>query len=160
MRIFEIDFKSYAIELIPPFLRGGIFTAFALAVVDPVIETYKDFLSQRRQNLIRMNFTYQKFSIERRINDVFDPGERRLKIVKAVQYEGVYLYTEAEDDSFHSKTKWLNNENPIYLRTDAELYSEFDFIVQIPNIGIDQIRLKAEIDFYKLISKRYQIVII
>jgi hypothetical protein len=115
----------------------------------------------RKQNLIKMNFNYQKYSVQRRLNDAFDTIERRIKIVKAVQYEGVYLYTEAEDDLQHSKTKWLYDDSkPIYLRTEAELYSEFDFIVEIPDTGIDQRRLRAEIDFYILQSKQYQIVII
>ncbi|BFO64132.1 hypothetical protein KCF3NO3_01150 [Chryseobacterium sp. KCF3-3] len=122
---------------------------------------YIEFLRKRKQNLIKMNYNYQKYSVQKRLNDAFDPIERRIKIVKAVQYEGVYLYTEAEDDPQHSKTKWLyDDSNPIYLRTEAELYSEYDFIVEIPNTGINQIQLKAEIDFYILQSKQYQIVII
>ena len=31
------------------------------------------------------------------------------------------------------------------LRTEAELYQEYDFIVEIPNTGINEIELKAEI---------------
>jgi hypothetical protein len=54
-----------------------------------------------------MNFNYQKFSMERRLNDAFDPLERRIRIVNAVQYEGVYLYTEAEDNLYFPKTRWL-----------------------------------------------------
>ena len=98
--------------------------------------------------------------MQRRLNDAFDPIERRIEIVKAVQYEGVYLYTKAENDEFNSKTQWLyGDEQPIYLRTKAELYSEYDFIVKIPNTAINMTQLRAEIDFFKLLSKRYQIII-
>ncbi|MEI7488109.1 MAG: hypothetical protein WCJ72_12005, partial [Chryseobacterium sp.] len=70
-------------------------------------------------------------------------------------------YTEAEDDLQNSKTKWLyDDSDPIYLRTEAELYSEYDFIVEIPNTSINTLQLNAEIDFYILQSKQYQIVII
>lgn len=105
-----------------------------------------------------MDFNYQKFSLQKRLNDAFDRIERRIRIVNAVQYEGVYIYTEAEGID---KTKWLHgDENPIYLRSEDELTSIYDFIVEIPDTGINQIRLKAEIDFYILQSKKYKIVIV
>lgn len=160
MNIFNFDIQKYAVLVNAPFLRGGIFSGFLMSFVNPLIDVYIDFLKNRKLNLIKLTFNYQVCSVEYRLNDAFDPLERRIKIVNAVQYEGVYLYTEAEDDPFFNKTKWLHEDQPIYLRTEAELYSEFDFIVKIPNTNINQIRLKAEIDFYILPSKRYQIVII
>ncbi|WP_326320914.1 hypothetical protein [Chryseobacterium salviniae] len=99
--------------------------------------------------------------MQKRLNDVFDPVERRIKIVKAVLFDATYLYTEAEDDQWRTKTKWLfGDENPIYIYTEAELYSEFDFIVKIPDSDINQIQLRAEIEYYMLQSKNYKIEII
>ena len=143
----------------PPFLRGSRLMAFLDSFIMPLEFLYITFLKNRKQNLIRMEFNYQKFSLQKRLNDAFDQLERRIRIVNAVQYEGVYLYTEAEDDQWFSKTRWLS-DNPIYLRTEAELTSEFDFIVEIPNTNINRYQLQAEIDFYILPSKRYQIVIV
>lgn len=143
----------------PPFLRGSRFMAFLDSFIMPLESLYITFLKNRKQNLIRMEFNYQKFSLQKRLNDAFDQLQRRIRIVNAVQYEGVYLYTEAEDDQWFSKTRWLS-DNPIYLRTEAELTSEFDFIVEIPNTNINRYQLQAEIDFYILPSKRYQIVIV
>ena len=161
MKIFNIDLNKYGIHLTAPFLRSGVLLAFVFAFVRPIIDINQYLLKARKQNLIKMNHNYQKFSVQKRLNDAFDQIERRIKIVSAVQYEGVYLYTEAEDDPYFSKTKWLHDDsNPIYLRTEAELYSEYDFIVEIPNTNINQIQLKAEIDFYILPSKRYLIKIV
>lgn len=143
----------------PPFLRGSRLMAFLDSFIMPLEFLYITFLKNRKQNLIRMEFNYQKFSLQKRLNDAFDQLQRRIRIVNAVQYEGVYLYTEAEDDQWFSKTRWLS-DNPIYLRTEAELTSEFDFIVEIPNTNINTYQLQAEIDFYILPSKRYQIVIV
>ena len=36
---------------------------------------------------------------------------------------------------------------------------QFDFVVEIPNTGINEIELRAELDFLKIESKRYQIII-
>ncbi|GEN71570.1 hypothetical protein [Chryseobacterium lathyri] len=159
--LFNINFKRLALWWVPTFRRKSITLNYLWCLLFPLEAMYIDFLRKRKQNLIKMNYNYQKYSVQKRLNDAFDPIERRIKIVKAVQYEGVYLYTEAEDNPQYSKTKWLyDDSNPIYLRTEAELYSEYDFIVEIPNTAINPLQLKAEIDFYILQSKQYQIVII
>ncbi len=161
MSIFDFNIKKYALLLAPPFKRSSVWIGFISAAVRPLSEMYQKFLESREQNLIRMRFNYQVCSLEYRLNDAFDPLERRIYISKAVLYEGVYLYTKAEDDAQHGKTKWLHNESdPIYLRTKDELYSDYDFTVNIPSTPINMYQLRAEIDFYKLPTKRYQIIII
>ncbi|WP_139422970.1 hypothetical protein [Chryseobacterium mulctrae] len=159
--VFNINFRKLGIEKLPTKMRNSFWIAFVLVLIIPLEALYNEFLRARKQNLIRLKTTCQKFSMQKRLNDVFDPLDRRIEIVKAVLFDGTYLYTEAEDDQYKSKTKWLfGNENPIYLYTEAELYSEFDFIVKIPNSGINQIQLKAEIEYYMLQSKQYKIQII
>lgn len=160
-QLFNINLKKLALWWLHPKLRNKVIKGFMWVLLFPLELMYIEMLKVRKINLIKMNHNYQKFSVQKRLNDAFDPIERRIKIVKSVQYEGVYLYTEAEDDAYFNKTKWLyDDSNPIYLRTESELSSEYDFIVQIPNTGINQIQLKAEIDFYILQSKQYQIIII
>mgnify|MGYP003611617738 CR=1 FL=1 len=167
--LFNINYKRLALWWLPTFRRKQIILHYIWCLIFPLETLYIEFLKRRKQNLIKMNFNYQKFSIERRLNDAFDPIDRKIEIVNAVQYEGVYLYTEAEinpnnpnyySDDSNNKMKWLNgNDKPLYSRNESELSSEFDFIVKIPDTAINMNQLKAEIDFYKLLSKRYQIVI-
>ncbi|OBW40797.1 hypothetical protein AB670_02748 [Chryseobacterium sp. MOF25P] len=159
--VFNIDFRKLAIEWLPTFNRMSVFTAIVLVMIAPVELLFNEFLKARKQNLIRLKTTCQKFSMQKRLNDIFDPLERRIEIVKAVLFDEKYLYTEAEDDQFKTKTKWLfGDENPIYLYTEAELYSDFDFLVKIPNSGINELQLKAEIEYYMLQSKQYKIQIV
>lgn len=159
--VFNIDFKRLVISWLPTFLRTTVLVGFAVVFVAPLTLLYIEFLKLRKQNLIKMKTNCQKFSMQKRLNDDFDQVERRIRIVKAVQYDGLYLYTEAEDDAFHNKTKWLfGDENPLYLRTEAELYSDHDFIVQIPNTPINIYQLIGEIEYYMLQSKNYKIEII
>lgn len=95
--------------------------------------------------------------MQKRLNDYFDPVERRIEIVKAVLFDGTSLYTEAEDDQWRTKTQWLYIDSlPIYLYTEAELNSEFDFIVKVP-ISLNELQLRAEIEYYMLQSKNYRI---
>lgn len=156
--VFFINFRKLAVEWMPTFLRTKVCTALIFVFITPLEFLFIEFLKTRKQNLIRLKTTSQKFSLQKRLNDYFDPLERRIKIVKAVLFDSTYLYTESEDDQWKSKTKWLfGDEKPIYLYTEAELYSEYDFIVKIPDADINQIQLRAEIEFYMLQSKNYKI---
>lgn len=159
MNIFDLNIKKYAALITPPFLRNSVLMAFLYSFIKPLNELYQLFIISRKANLIKLKFNYQVCSLEYRLNDAFDPLERRIKIESAIIYDLIFLFTEAEDDPFYNKTKWLS-DNPIYLRTEAELYSMYDFTVLIPDTNINLFRLRAEIDFYKLPSKQYKIEII
>lgn len=155
--VFNINFKKLAIEWLPTFLRKPILIAFILVLIVPLEALYIELLKARKQNLIRVKTTCQKFSMQKRLNDYFDPVERRIEIVKAVLFDGTSLYTEAEDDQWRTKTQWLYIDSlPIYLYTEAELNSEFDFIVKVP-ISLNELQLRAEIEYYMLQSKNYRI---
>ncbi len=130
MKAFNLDFKILIVLWLPTFLRIPFVIGFAVVLITPLISLYNLFLKARKENLIRVSTTCQKFSMQKRLNDLFDKRDRRIKIIKAIQYEGLYLYTEAEDDFTHSKTKWLRGDKPIYLRNESELYSNLDFIVK------------------------------
>ncbi|MCU7615674.1 hypothetical protein NZ698_00570 [Chryseobacterium sp. PBS4-4] len=160
-KVYNINFKKLAIEWRETFLRTSFWIACISVLIVPLESLYIDFLRSRKQNLIRINTTCQKFSMQKRLNDYFDPLERRIEIIKAVLFDGVYLYTEAEDDQWKTKTQWLYVDNlPIYLYTEAELNSDYDFIVKIPNTGINELQLRAEIEYYMLQSKNYRIELI
>lgn len=160
-KFFNINFRKIGIEYMPTFLRTYFWIPFHLMLISPLDRLFLEVLRSRKQNLIRITTTCQKFSMQKRLNDLFDPIERRIHITKPILFDSTYLYTEAEDDPYYSKTRWLfDDSNPIYLRTEAELYSEFDFFVKIPNSGIKEIQLRAEIEYYMLQSKNYKIIII
>ena len=167
--LFNIDFRRIAVLWLMTGLRKTRMVDFVHVLVNPLSKMYLEVLRSRKQNLIKMNHNYQKFSMQKRLNDAFDRIERRIRIVKAVQYEGLFIYTDAETDPANpdyfstdpnNKMKWVfGDENPLYLRSESELSSDYDFIVEIPNTNINQFMLKAEIDFYVLPSKSYLIVI-
>ncbi|ROH98418.1 hypothetical protein EGI16_21525 [Chryseobacterium sp. G0240] len=158
MKVFDLDIKTLAVLWTPPFKRSAVFVGFLYSFSRPLIDLYNQFLSSRKQNMIRLNFNYQTCSLEHRLNDAFDPLQRRIKISRSKIYDSIFLYTEAEDNGFNNKTQWLHSdENPIYLRTEGELYTVYDFIVQIPNTNINLFQLQSEIDYYKLPTKQYKI---
>nr|WP_315032479.1 hypothetical protein [uncultured Chryseobacterium sp.] len=174
-KLFTINFKRLASWWLFTFWRTKSVLNLVSVLIFCIEDLYKSVMEARKTNLEKMNYNYQKFSLEKILNYKHDRAAKRIKIIKAVLYEGVYIYTEAEDSQgntpnpgggqYNPKTKWLyGDSHPLYLRTEAELYSEYDFVVQIPVkkedpdtplLNIDQ--LMADIEFYKLPSKRYQI---
>ena len=154
--VYNVSFKKLSALWLQTFTRKKIMLAFVAVLVSPLESMFTDFMSQRKQVLRKLRDNYQVISLRKRLNDVFDKSQRRIRIISAVQYNGTYLYLEAEDDVYRSKTKFLGT---VYLRRESELFSDYDFIVEIPNIGIDQISLTAEIDFFILPTKRYKIII-
>ena len=154
-KCFELDFKKLILMYLPTFRRKYITFNFLYVLISPIEKMYIDFLKVRKRNIDSLTHNYQICFIRKLLNDVFDRTERRIKIYSSQAYAGLYLYTENEDDAIRSKTNFL----PIFLRTESEIYVEFDFVVEIPNTGINEIELRAELDFLKLESKRYEIVI-
>lgn len=155
--IYNVSFRKLAALWLQTFTRSKIMMAFCFVLISPLESMFTVFMSTRKQSLIKLKHNYQVFSLRWRLNDVFDKIDRRIRIISALQYNGTYLYLEAEDDTYRSKTRFLGT---VYLRNETELFSDYDFIVEIPDKGIDQISLQAEIDFYILQTKRYKIVIV
>ncbi len=154
--VYNVSFKKLSALWLQTFTRKKIMLAFVAVLVSPLESMFTDFMSQRKQVLQKLKYNYQVISLRKRLNDVFDKSQRRIRIISAVQYNGTYLYLEAEDDAYRSKTRFLGK---LFLRNENELFSDYDFIVEIPNTGIDQISLTAEIDFFILPTKRYKIII-
>ncbi|MDM1557048.1 hypothetical protein HX126_21060 [Chryseobacterium indologenes] len=86
------------------------------------------------------------------LNDTFD-YKRRITIIDSVLKKPKYIYTDAE-----KKPKFLG-EIVIYTIEETD-GSQVDFTVVIPiELRNYQIEIKSLIDFYKLASKRFKIVV-
>ncbi|MNE87788.1 hypothetical protein D3C80_1850260 [compost metagenome] len=113
-------------------------------------------LNERRRNLYSLNHGQHVAHVESVLNDAFDRGFKRIRIIDApVQFEPLYLYQEAE-------------QKPAYLYTDAEanvkyLYTDYevefegiDFVVQLPyTLPYDQARMIHLIEKYKTPGMAY-----
>lgn len=157
---YNLNFRRLALLWLPTALRKTAMSQWCFVLVSPLEKMFPQLCREKKQSFIKLRHNYQKFSLRKRLNDAFDSAGRRIRIVKARRYDALHIFTEAEDDAIRSKTQWLyGDENPLYLYTEEEINEDYDFIVEIPDTGIDQVRLRAEIDFYALQSKRYKIVI-
>lgn len=159
MKIFNVDWKRLIVLNLLISLRLPLVFSFTYAAIRPIAQIHDRFLSNRRGNIDRVNITSQVCYLRGLLNDLFDPDERRIRIEDAKSNDWIFLWKE---ETFNTVQKGL----PLWLGTvmlskqDAIGSLGFDFSVVVPIElkGIDEARMRANINYYKLASKRYKIV--
>lgn len=150
---YNIDYNKLAIEMLPTFLRKARMVAFAQSCVLPVKKLHYDFLQKRDRDWYKINHNGQVCKLRKALNDTLDPSLRRIYIGEGNAFPRKYIYTHAEDKPVYIGTMYIYQRSE-FVGTGA------DFIVYAPQEIIDGNwhELKAIIEFYKLASKRYQIL--
>lgn len=149
---YEIDFDRLVGLLLPVGLRKLALVNFIQTLLRPVKDLNYTWRQRREDDLYKLRHNSQVCYLRAALNDQFDPGQRRIKILGPYKHDPLYIYTEAEQ-----KPKFLNT---IYLY-DKSAYSDtgVDFIVQVPNdLVFDQYAMRYVIDFYKMVTMRYRII--
>ncbi len=149
---YKVNFRSWIGQNLPTFLREEFHLKWLYCTIKPIDKLHKKWLIFRAENIENIRHNGQVFSLRKILNDKHDLEFRRIKITDGNQFQRKYIYTQAEQ-----KPQFLGT---IFLREDAD-YSDtgVDFIVQIPNANIDLDRLKADINRFRLASKRYKIIV-
>lgn len=149
----SLNWKILALSLIPPFLRGNAVKSWVLLFTSAIESIHYDWLQYRRQNIYNLAHNSQKCYLRGALNDRFDNELRRIRIDDGNSFKRKYIYTDAEE-----KPKFLGT---IYLYDDSDYEDTgVDFIVVVPaGLIYNNYEMKALIDFYRLASKRYKIII-
>ena len=109
-------------------------------------------MDYRKENIYTLAHNSQKCYLRGALNDKFDKELRRIRIGKGNSFKRKYIYTDGEE-----KPKFLGT---IFLYDDSD-YADtgVDFIVYVPmDLVYSDFGMKAQIDKYRLASKRYKIV--
>lgn len=151
---FNVNWKKLAILLTPTFLRGELMKAWIELLMEGVNDIHYNWLQFRKSNIYILAHNSQVCYLRGALNDRFDNEQRRIQIIDGNKYQRKYIYTDEEQ-----KPKFLGI---IYIHGDEDyLDTGVDFIVQVPDDIIFNINeMKGLIDFFKLASKRYKIVIL
>ena len=151
---FNVHWKKLAILLTPTFLRSELMKSWIELLMEGINDIHYQWLQFRKSNIYILAHNSQVCYLRGALNDRFDNEQRRIQIIDGNKYQRKYIYTDEEQ-----KPKFLGI---IYIHGDED-YSDtgVDFIVEVPNDIIFNINeMKGLIDFYKLASKRYKIVIL
>lgn len=161
--IYNIDFRELVNLLTPTFLRKLKFTDFLEALLKPLEEVNYSFKLFRKKSIYKVTRNGQIVYLQAVLNDSYDNSLRRIYIEDFPIYDPIFVYPVADE-----KPAYLGSP---YLYTEAEIYNavEFDFLVFIPveyrpasahDLNIFLIQIRSLINYYKLASKRYNIIFI
>lgn len=156
--VFKIDFEKLIKLLLPTFMRKSTIVAFIKAVIKPLINEKEQFDKNREDNLYRLSITPQVFSLEKMLNDRYDPALRRIFITDGEFIEQDYIYLEVEEKSIYIYEE--SEYEDIYIYDESEIgYEGDDFYVNIPSyITVPEDEVNELLYIYKLVSKKHKII--
>lgn len=158
---YSVNYKKLVVLLLPSFLRKPKLIGYLQALTVPIDQLYYKWSNFRKDNLYKLEHTGQVCSLEKSLNDKFDPTERRIYLGEGNVYDTTYIYTEGEFQDVFLGTE--GEEDTLWIYTESETADNgIDFIVFVPQSVYDtQIYgLKAHVNYYKAGGKRYEIRII
>lgn len=159
MSKYEVNFKRFALLLLPTFWRKPILATIAYAIVSPLGYLHTRFILFRRESNYRLTHNGQVCYLRAAINDTFDPIERRITVTEEAESVGILIIHEREEE----KPQLLpcrTGKAIIINRRGFGGTNTTDFWVNIPFAlyeTVDITRLKAIVGSYKLASKRFSI---
>lgn len=152
---YNIDYDKLVIDMLPTFLRKARLIAFVQSCVLPIKQKHYQWLNKRNQDWYKINHNGQICFLRKALNDALDISLRRIYIGDGNAFPRKYIYTHQEAQPRYIGTYYIYQRSE-FIGTGA------DFIVYVPQEIIDNNwhELNAIIKFYKLASKRYQILAI
>lgn len=162
-RIYNVNIKRLALLVLPTWLRRPLVGALIYAGVSPLGRLLQELRTYRDATSYRLRHNGQVCRLRGALNDMFDPKERRITISDGSAAGGpdscLRLFARAEEK--HELVPCRNGSRAMILnRRGFSGVSGYDFWVSIPaqlRGEIDETRLSAAVNTYKLVSKRWAI---
>lgn len=158
-RYYDINFKRFALQLLPTRWRRVLFASLLYAGVSELSSLHSRFMAFRTEQNYRLTHNGQVCYLRAVLNDVFDPDERRITITETVEErEANLIYKRDADKSVFVYPRQQGKAWAIN-RRGYDGVGGFDFWINLPYglNTIDAKRLAAIVNNYKLVSKRYAI---
>ena len=150
--------------LLPEMVRKPKFLAFAAALLTPMVALYGRFLAFADDAVYRVSHNGSIVSLQDMLNDKFDPEDRGIFIKNIQQQDAVRFYSLAAEKQvgFYSAPNQKTG-----FRYSLEYNPEAaDFTVHVP-VGLQPgspellesylIKMRGQVDYYKLYAKKYRI---
>lgn len=161
MSVYDVKIKRLALLLLPTFLRKPLMAAFAQSMVQGVNVVHGDFARWRDGRNYRLAHNGQVCHLRAVLNDTFDQVERRIRVEDeesgAMQGSRVFVREAGRQVLLFRREE----NNPFVInRRGFGGASGLDFWVTVPRLlrgTIDETRLSAVADMYKLAGKRWTI---
>ncbi len=155
-KIYDLNFKKLVNVVTPALTFNPVVRAWLYACVVPLNYVYGLFSKFKKSIEYRLTITPQVCHLEKALNDRYDFAQRRIYIIDAREYEALPLYLIVENKHMVLPLK-TENHKVLYTKGETSIYT-VDFMVMVPAvIGFDMVEMKAVVNSYKLLSKKFQI---
>lgn len=161
MSLYELKIKRLALLLLPTAYRKPILAALAQNLVQGVNVLYGDFMRWRQDKQYRLSHNGQVCYLRAVLNDTFDPVERRILVEDqwSASLQGQRIFMR-EAERFVLIPARSTGMAFILNRRGFGGVNGYDFWITVPmelRGQINEARLNAIVDTYKLASKRWTI---
>lgn len=160
MALYDIKYKKLALLLLPVLWRKPLIAGITFAVITPLNYLQALLMSFRTDTNYRLTHNGQVCYLRAVINDMFDPGLRRITIGDTDITEFTNII-HLRDLNLAKIVPARNSGNAVIInRRGFGGASGFDFLINMPTeliVEIDLNRLAAVVNMYKLASKRFAI---
>lgn len=154
---FNIDWDIIVKYLTPPILATIFNLSFIRALIFPIKELNNTFNQFRNDTFYKLCRNGQVCYLQATLNDAFDYELRRIRI----EDSGTELLTTIHPDSDEKPIMLQDDETGAFmLHNDSAYGGDYDFIIVVPfkiTFGQEQ-RLRALVEYYKLVGKRYDLL--
>lgn len=162
---YILDWNRLVGILLPTSLRGAKMISWLNALFSPVKTLHSQFLIFKSETIYKIEHTPQVYSIEKVLNDEFDPDLKRIFIEDGEYFEQLYVFSPQEQQPIYVFEQSENQPVYVYAQNDPEATS-VDFNVVLPltfqnAFAVDtneRNKLEALINFYRLPDKTYKII--
>jgi len=161
-QVYRYDLSKLVRRLTPPRWRSPFNLNWYETLLCGINYSQDRFNAFKDQSLIELSYNGQTIYLEKMLNDRFDPIQRRI-VIQHEDDNGVFWYLEDEGQA----AKYLYAESETggtlaYLYNEGEnssgLPDGIDFRVKAPlSLSSLEVRMKSEINKYKLAGKQYEI---
>lgn len=154
--MLKVNFDRLLLWILAPYARKKVWILWLTALITPIKSLYVEFVAYSNFANYKLRGTGQVCSLQRVLNDRFDPTLRRIRIEDGSRFTRQYIFTRAEVKPVYLGTMYIHD------RDDYE-DSGVDFTVLLPSdvyaaLNTNTLNeMKANINFYKLDGKRYKI---
>jgi len=157
--VFNVDFRQIALNNMPWLLQKEPLKAYVAALVKPLQELHLDFRANRDRNLLLVQHSFSKASVEHILNTVWPAANGGIyveNVINALPVDFDFYATENQPEEhiyFASEGHAAKHRYFAY-----ESATGFDFIVWVPNtLSFDKNLLKWYVERYRQIGKTYTI---
>lgn len=163
---YTIDILKLICDLLPSMVRMDRFVKWMYVLLKPVRDLFADFDQFRADSRYELSLNGTVISLERMLNDKFDPISRGILIIDPLfQLELPSLFLESEQQEESIDPWFLESEvDPTHQNPDMFLEDEFgngnvDFIVQLPSSFLSDPGVSPWVEKYKMAPFRFKVEI-